>query len=77
MATSSGQKQINDHHHTKEPFIPKKALILTKFSRYEFEKRRHPGLDEDQLKINVIINSIKSIVFQRTLDTRDPEIVYV
>lgn len=34
-------------------FIPRKALILTKFSRYEFEKRRHPGLSEDELKRNL------------------------
>lgn len=32
-----------------EPFQPKKALILAKFSRYEFEKRRNPAMSEEEL----------------------------
>ncbi|KAI1280294.1 NAD kinase 2, mitochondrial [Halotydeus destructor] len=36
-----------------EPFEFKKALILTKFSRYEFEKRRNPEWSEEQLKNNL------------------------
>lgn len=37
---------------SQEPpsFSPKRALILTKLSRYEFEKLRHSGLDEAQLE---------------------------
>ncbi|ROT72558.1 hypothetical protein C7M84_009053 [Penaeus vannamei] len=31
-------------------FRPQKVLILTKLSRYEFEKRRHPELTERQLE---------------------------
>ncbi|EFX80504.1 hypothetical protein DAPPUDRAFT_318645 [Daphnia pulex] len=31
-------------------FSPKKALVLTKLSRYEFEKLRHKNLDENQLE---------------------------
>ncbi|XP_042215720.1 NAD kinase 2, mitochondrial-like isoform X1 [Homarus americanus] len=31
-------------------FKPKRVLILTKLSRYEFEKRRHPELTERQLE---------------------------
>ncbi|XP_047736261.1 NAD kinase 2, mitochondrial [Hyalella azteca] len=31
-------------------FNPKKILILTKLSRYDFERRLHPNLSEDQLK---------------------------
>ncbi|CAG2117699.1 unnamed protein product, partial [Medioppia subpectinata] len=40
-----------DPHFTEpiEPFRPKKALVLTKFSRYEFEKKRNPDLNEEQL----------------------------
>ncbi|EEC00842.1 poly(p)/ATP NAD kinase, putative, partial [Ixodes scapularis] len=30
-------------------FRPQRALVLTKFSRYEFEKRRHAHLTEEQL----------------------------
>lgn len=30
-------------------FRPRRALVLTKFSRYEFEKRRHAHLTEEQL----------------------------
>jgi hypothetical protein len=38
-----------------EPFRPKTALVLSKFSRYEFEKRRNPYLSEKDLIKNVII----------------------
>lgn len=31
-------------------FSPKRALVLTKLSRYEFEKLRHKNLDEAQLE---------------------------
>uniref|UniRef100_T1JBC5 NAD kinase 2, mitochondrial n=1 Tax=Strigamia maritima TaxID=126957 RepID=T1JBC5_STRMM len=30
-------------------FHPKKVLVLSKITRYEFEKRRHPNLSEEQL----------------------------
>ena len=49
---------ITDDQHLvepKEPFRPKTALLLTKFSRYEFEKRRNPGLSEEELSKNVCI----------------------
>ncbi|XP_054162681.1 NAD kinase 2, mitochondrial-like [Oppia nitens] len=36
-----------------EPFRPKTALLLTKFSRYEFEKKRNPGLNEEELSKNL------------------------
>lgn len=32
-----------------DTFQAKRALILTKFSRYEFEKRTNPNLSEEQL----------------------------
>lgn len=35
------------------PFKPKKALILTKFSRLEYERRRLVGCTEDEVKDNV------------------------
>ncbi|KAG1714008.1 NAD kinase 2, mitochondrial [Nymphon striatum] len=34
-------------------FKPEKALVLTKFSRYEYEKRRHPALSEEELMKNL------------------------
>lgn len=42
-----------DSSKNAEPFLPKKALVLTKFSRYEFEKRRHADLSEEELIKNV------------------------
>ncbi|UYV83592.1 NADK2 [Cordylochernes scorpioides] len=36
-----------------ESFSPKRALVLTKFSRYEFEKRRHSNLSETELIKNL------------------------
>ncbi|CAG0896344.1 unnamed protein product [Cyprideis torosa] len=35
---------------TSVSFPPKTALILTKLTRYEFEKRRHPDLSETELR---------------------------
>ena len=34
-----------------EEFRPKKALILTKVSRYEYERFRHPELNETQFEL--------------------------
>lgn len=42
----------------EKPFLPEKALILTKFSRYEFEKRRHADLSEEELIKNVSQNQL-------------------
>lgn len=36
-----------------QPFQARKALVLTKFSRLEFEKRRHPEWSEKELVKNV------------------------
>ncbi|KAF8782341.1 NAD kinase 2 like protein [Argiope bruennichi] len=47
-STSQNSTQLNE-----TPFTPKKALILTKFSRYEFEKRTHSDLSEDELIKNL------------------------
>ncbi|XP_045625914.1 NAD kinase 2, mitochondrial [Procambarus clarkii] len=41
---------IPPSHLESVSFNPKKVLILTKLSRYEFEKRRHPELTERQLE---------------------------
>lgn len=38
---------------TGVPFKPKRALILTKFSRLEYERRRLTGCTEDEVKDNV------------------------
>lgn len=36
-----------------KPFLPKKALVLRKFSRLEYERLCHPNLSEEQLATNV------------------------
>lgn len=38
-----------------KPFKLKKALVLTKFSRLEYEKRKHPEMSESELHENVRI----------------------
>ncbi|GIY56258.1 hypothetical protein CDAR_274952 [Caerostris darwini] len=52
MAEASTSQQ-NCAPLNEKPFVPKKALILTKFSRYEFEKRTHSELSEDELIKNL------------------------
>ena len=46
----------NDSFQNEKPFLPQKALVLSKFSRYEFEKRRHADLSEEELIKNVSIS---------------------
>lgn len=41
---------VSPPHLEPANFKPQKVLILTKLSRYEFEKRRHPDLTEKQLE---------------------------
>lgn len=43
----------NDTEMRAPPFKPQKALILTKFSRLEYEQRRMPDCSEDQVKDSV------------------------
>lgn len=38
---------------TEKSFLPKKALVLRKFSRLEYERLCHPNLSEEQLAVNV------------------------
>lgn len=40
---------------SEESFVPKKVLVLRKFSRLEYEKLCHPTLTEEQLANNVSI----------------------
>lgn len=51
MASASNLDCNNSY--SESPFLPKKALVLTKFSRYEFEKKRHADLSEEELIKNV------------------------
>jgi hypothetical protein len=41
----------NESSVTAEEFRPKKALILTKVSRYEYERFRHPDMNETQFEL--------------------------
>ena len=34
-------------------FVPKRVLVLTKISRYQFEKMREPDLDESLLRLKL------------------------
>lgn len=42
---------------SEKSFLPKKALVLRKFSRLEYERLCHPNLSEDQLADNVSVFS--------------------
>lgn len=45
------------------PFKPKRALVLGKLSRYEFEKHRNPNIDEKQLMTNVNYSLLVNYLF--------------
>ncbi|KAG8191209.1 hypothetical protein JTE90_021946 [Oedothorax gibbosus] len=53
MAGSTSHQNTGNKLPTEAPFVPKKALILTKFSRYEFEKKTHADLSEAELVKNL------------------------
>ncbi|XP_023230615.1 NAD kinase 2, mitochondrial-like isoform X1 [Centruroides sculpturatus] len=61
----------------KPRFDRKNALILTKFSRYEFEKRRHPNLSEDELVQNLEErgSDYKTLLHHHEIHKRNQEIV--
>lgn len=58
-------------------FKPKKALVLTKFSRYEFEKRRHAHLTEEQLvkDLEARGSDYNSLVHHHKIHTKNRELV--
>lgn len=52
-------RQISDSHDifgsVQSPiFTPKKAVLLSRITRYEYEKLRYKGISEDDLKHKVI-----------------------
>ncbi|XP_075529465.1 NAD kinase 2, mitochondrial isoform X2 [Dermacentor variabilis] len=61
----------------EEPvFRPRRALVLTKFSRYEFEKRRHAHLTEEQLVQDESRGSdYNSLVHHHKIHTKNRELV--
>uniref|UniRef100_A0A6B0VB09 NAD kinase 2, mitochondrial n=1 Tax=Ixodes ricinus TaxID=34613 RepID=A0A6B0VB09_IXORI len=58
-------------------FRPQKALVLTKFSRYEFEKRRHAHLTEEQLvkDLEARGSDYNSLVHHHKIHTKNRELV--
>lgn len=45
-----GCAMVSSPHLDPGTFKPQKVLILTKLSRYEFERRRHPEFTEKELE---------------------------
>ncbi|XP_076339070.1 NAD kinase 2, mitochondrial-like isoform X2 [Tachypleus tridentatus] len=72
MSTSHYQLNRDIHH-----FRPKKALILTKFSRYEYEKRRHPDLSEEELIKNLEErgSDYQSLLHHHHIHTKNKDLV--
>ncbi|XP_077499866.1 NAD kinase 2, mitochondrial isoform X1 [Amblyomma americanum] len=60
-----------------EVFRPRRALVLTKFSRYEFEKRRHAHLTEEQLVQDLESrgSDYNSLVHHHKIHTKNRELV--
>lgn len=60
-----------------EAFRPRRALVLTKFSRYEFEKRRHAHLTEEQLVQDLESrgSDYNSLVHHHKIHTKNRELV--
>ncbi|KAL3216350.1 hypothetical protein MRX96_033147 [Rhipicephalus microplus] len=58
-------------------FRPRRALVLTKFSRYEFEKRRHAHLTEEQLVQDLESrgSDYNSLVHHHKIHTKNRELV--
>ena len=47
--------RLKSSHLEKNPatFDPKRVLVLTKITRYEFEKQKYPSLDDNELAVVV------------------------
>ncbi|XP_064476811.1 NAD kinase 2, mitochondrial-like isoform X2 [Ornithodoros turicata] len=58
-------------------FVPKRALVLTKFSRYEFEKRRHADLTEEELvkDLEARGSDYNSLLHHHKIHTKNRELV--
>lgn len=52
--SSYAHKDLYIFFRNESSFVPKKVLIVTKLSRYHFEKLREPELNETQLKLKLI-----------------------
>lgn len=53
---------------TEKSFLPKRALVLRKFSRLEYERMCHPNLSEEQLATNVSYHLQPELVFWKDVD---------
>lgn len=58
----------------RRSFHPKRILVLAKLTRLEFEKRTHPGLSDEQLKIEL---SRRGSDFERLLDRHHKHKAYL
>lgn len=63
MSTSSGSGSSKTKSKSMtNVFTPKKALVLGKFSRYEFEKHRNPNLSEEEFIQSVSLDCLTTHV---------------
>ncbi|XP_018494362.1 NAD kinase 2, mitochondrial isoform X2 [Galendromus occidentalis] len=69
--TTTSPTQIGD------AFAPKKVLVLTKFSRLEFEKRRHKEFKEDELIRNLEArgSDYQSLLHHHNIHTKNRDLV--
>ncbi|OQR68661.1 NAD kinase domain-containing protein 1-like, partial [Tropilaelaps mercedesae] len=72
---SAGTKGADDDRH--EPFAPKRVLVLTKFSRLEFEKRRHKDLSEEDLirDLKARGSDYQSLLHHHNIHTKNRDLV--
>lgn len=52
--SSPGHKNLRIFTRNESSFVPRKVLIVTKLSRYHFEKMQKPELNENQLKLRLM-----------------------
>lgn len=56
LQTTTTNNSTPGQNMTEKSFLPKRALVLRKFSRLEYERLCHPNLTEEQLALNVSCN---------------------
>ncbi|XP_032687065.1 NAD kinase 2, mitochondrial isoform X3 [Odontomachus brunneus] len=52
--SAPGHKNLRIFTRNESSFVPRKVLIVTKLSRYHFEKMQKPELNENQLKLRLM-----------------------
>lgn len=73
MSTPKENGPVSPTPKCSSAFTPKKALVLGKFSRYEFEKHRNPNLNEEEFSESLELrgSDYKSLLYHHNIHVKN------